>query len=85
MGCFNELWVLDLWYLKTVHLRVPLPARPPLGLGHFGCALGPPNIERPQNMRAIRFYLFIIVGIKDPEMGIGPWAMSKDIKSSKDK
>ena len=56
---------------------------------HLRSALGhdlePPNIERPRNMGAIRFYLFIIVGIKDPEMGIGLWAMSKDIKSSKDK
>ena len=36
-------------------------------------------------MGAIRFYLFIIVGIKGPEMGIGPWAVFEDIKLSEDR
>ena len=27
----------------------------------------------------------VIIGIKDPEIDIGPWAMSEDIKLSKDR
>ena len=27
----------------------------------------------------------VIVGIKDPKMDIGPWAMSEDIKLSEDR
>ena len=31
---------------------------------------------------ATPFIIIIIVGIKGPKMGIGPWAVSEDIKSS---
>ena len=44
-----------------------------------------PKYRKASKYGGNKVYLFIIVGIKGPEIGIGPWAVFEDIKLSEDR